>query len=393
MHKSTSIFLLFLLTGCIENFDLPTVLNGERRTLVVDGSITDQEGPYTVKLTNTKPLSADTIAQVETGATVIIEEENGTSVTLVEILPGVYQTSPNEIRGEIGKSYRLSIRLFDGLEYQSTWELIRRTPEIDEIRYDLSSENGQGAQLYIDTQDKLGLSSFFRWDIEEVWKYEAPLVSDLIFESLGVTSDKSVEDIHRICWKQSKVIDIMLSSVSDLSQSSIQNHPLAFIGSDSARFDIRYSALIKQYVIGLQEFNFWKGLRDTNVNIGSIYDNQPYHVEGNIKNTLNAQTEAFGYFRANAVIEKRIFINRSEFPRASRPDPAFSDCVIFDHERKCVPGQTVSECSRVHEEKLLELIRVGARIFYAEPYFFTNQVCGDCEKYGGSTVQPTYWKE
>ena len=393
-----SLFILLLLSGCIDTFQPSIPLEDGTRTLVVDGRITNQNGPYTVRLTSSAPIGLDTLI-AETNAVVTIEEENGPSVLLTEDRPGVYVTHQTDITGVVGKRYRLHISLFDGLEYESSWELMLATPEIDAVRFEPEVKESQvgtsyGAQLLIDTRGD-ETSSFFRWGIEEVWKYQAPLVSDSIYLGNNTQRLKTQEEINRVCWKSSEVSSIMLTSVSDLSESTISNYPLAFISSDSARFNIRYSALVKQYALGIDEYDFWKNLENTNENVGSLFDRQPFQVLGNVKNTRNENAPVLGYFSANAETQARIYIDRSDFDRTFLPDPEFSDCQIsvFTRDTSFERVETFEQ----FERRILDLIAGGLRAFYTHPsadvFNLTTPVCADCEVYGGSTIQPGFWEE
>ena len=392
------VILCFALVSCIETFN-PTIEQSERElTLVVDGRITTEVGPYTVKLTSSFPVNSELTAASESGAQVTIEEEDGNTAVLVEGSPGVYRTAVSDIQGQVGKRYRLSIRLFDGLEYQSSWQEILPTPEIDNFWHEPTINETQeddipGTQLFLNTKGVAGESEFFRWEILEAWKYEAPLVSDSIYMKGGIVLPKPPEDIHKTCWKQSRVGNIMINSVSDLSGTEISNHPLTFVSPDSARFNIRYTALVKQFAIGVDEYDFWKNLENTNENVGSIYDNQPFEILGNVRSTSGEKRGVLGYFSAYDVSEQRIFVDRADFPNGFLPDPEFSDCNILIH------SLGIMETIQQLEQKMLDLIANGIRIFYELPdpsrtvYHMTTRTCGDCEVYGGSTSPPTFWED
>lgn len=398
MRKLQTILILTLISGCIESFNPELPVGFENRTLVVDGRITNQAGPYTVKLSSSSPIGLDTLI-VETSATVRIEEENGPSTSLVEVRPGVYMTDPSQFVGEVGKRYRLLITLFDELEYASSWELMKATPEIQALHYQAEVNESQrgtqfGVTLSVDTQGDEN-SSFFRWEIEETWKYTVPLVSDSVYLGNNIVRLKTPAEFNQVCWKRSQVSNLMLTSVSDLSENTISNFPLTFISSDSARFDERYSANVKQYSLGIDEYNFWKSLENTTENVGSLFDKQPFQVVGNVKNIRNEDAPVLGYFSANAESQARIFIDRSDFNRGFLPDSEFVDCQISVFTRDTASEQP--ESFEQFDQRIQDLISNGLRVFYQHPsmdvFNLTTPVCGDCEVYGGTTVQPDFWIE
>lgn len=402
IRKFTKYLPFFLGTlGCTESFDVEKA-SSSTRLLVVDGRITDQEGPYIIRLSSSYPLGLQK-KFVETGAQVQIQEENGPTVLLVEAptRPGTYLTPQREIRGEVGKNYRAHIRLSDGQEYVSSWELLQDTPEIGEItieyltKVDNIARRSTGVKLFLDTKDETRESAYFRWEVIETWQYEAGLVSEWIYLGNGEMAPKPPEDFHRTCWKNSKVTKIMTTSVNQLSSRQIVKFPLTVIPIDSARFDQRYSALVKQYVVGSDEYNFWKNLRDLNENLGSIYDQQPFEVSGNIVNQNDHEELVLGYFAASAVKEKRIFINNSDFPNGFRPRSFFPDCEIIPYRSDC---GDIDICSERSEEQILELVEIKGETFYRvhsdqAGWDFTPRLCGDCENFGGLAVKPDFWIE
>lgn len=395
--------LLFVASACIETFD-PKISNAVTvGTLVVEGRITDQEGPYFVRLSSSKPIGLDTTFAVS-GAIVSIEEEGGTSTSLAEVRQGFYVTNPADLMGEVGKRYRLSVVLPDDTQYQSSWELLRETPEIVDVRFEPAVVETQietlfGAQLYLDTEATKD-ASFFKWEIFETWKYKVPFASDSIYVALGKGAPKPLEDIHETCWKRNRGSKIMIRSIGDLSAPSIINHPLDFISSDSARLNIRHSTLIEQYAVGAQEYDFWQSMKNINEDVGKLFDKQPFEVTGNVKNVTDENEPVLGYFSAYSVQSIRIYMNRTDFPENHLPKPTFFtsltpfvpdpieyDCQLYYHP---VPPMTTPESWDIN---LAILMDGNIRMFYKEDYWFSTPVCGDCEVYGGTTIQPDFWEE
>ena len=134
-------FILVFLTlpfiwGCVEDItaDIP---QGPVR-LVVEGRITNQKGPYVVRLSETEGLndSIDTPPNQfspATGALVRIVDDLGGRIILTEDEPGVYRSGLSLISGEIGRSYSVIISTKDGRQYASKPETMLPVPEIDEI--------------------------------------------------------------------------------------------------------------------------------------------------------------------------------------------------------------------------------------------------------------------
>jgi len=82
-------------------------LNSASPQLVIEGNVSDQPGPYIVKLTKTVNFSESNVFPPVTGATVIISDNTGNTETLIESTPGTYTTST--LQGTPGRTYNLTI--------------------------------------------------------------------------------------------------------------------------------------------------------------------------------------------------------------------------------------------------------------------------------------------
>ena len=100
--KIRYILLLFIIvmTGCRESF-MPGYRDYQS-ALVVEGMITNQPGPYTIKLSKTQPVGDEEFIPYS-GCSVELQEKNGESELLTELDSGIYRSAENGIQGEIGK--------------------------------------------------------------------------------------------------------------------------------------------------------------------------------------------------------------------------------------------------------------------------------------------------
>ena len=95
----------FLFTSCIEEIDLQ-LDRADVTKLIVDGQITDQQGPQTVKLSLTSAFDSNVPCPPATGANVSVSTGERVFV-LPEVSPGIYQS--DDFTGEVGKTYTLSV--------------------------------------------------------------------------------------------------------------------------------------------------------------------------------------------------------------------------------------------------------------------------------------------
>lgn len=106
-HKQLSILLLLILNSYITQF-IPQ-MNERQEFLVVEGLITDQAGPYTVKLSKTRPLGTRSEVKRVRGSFVTISDDLGNRYKFSETVTGIYVSDQAEFRGMTGRSYTLHI--------------------------------------------------------------------------------------------------------------------------------------------------------------------------------------------------------------------------------------------------------------------------------------------
>ena len=89
-YFSTILIGIFLL-GCKKEIQLP--LDPNQSLLVIDGSITDEAGPYYIKLSKSNSISASSNFLAVTGALVIVKDNLGIIDTLKYEKEGKYKTN------------------------------------------------------------------------------------------------------------------------------------------------------------------------------------------------------------------------------------------------------------------------------------------------------------
>jgi len=83
-------------------------LNSALPKLIIDGSVSDQPGPYQVFLSQTVSYGRNNVFPPVSGAEVVITDNARNSDTLVEVNPGTYQT--NRLQGLSGRTYMLTVK-------------------------------------------------------------------------------------------------------------------------------------------------------------------------------------------------------------------------------------------------------------------------------------------
>jgi hypothetical protein len=123
--------------------------------IVIEGSITDQPGPYLIRISKTGYLNQLNNFPTVSGAEVMIHDNSGYSETLIETEAGLYET--HTMRGVSGRTYTLQV-LAEGKEFFAT----SRMPEPLSMDYISFQNHGGEYTLICAFTDRKGREDFCR---------------------------------------------------------------------------------------------------------------------------------------------------------------------------------------------------------------------------------------
>jgi hypothetical protein len=112
-----------ILTSCEKDIELD--IKGAGNTIVINGSITDQAGPYTIEVARSTSINELGSNKGITNALVTIEDNKGNKETLTHKGNGKYQTVTT--KGLSGVKYTLNVSV-DGKTYTSESTMPARVP-------------------------------------------------------------------------------------------------------------------------------------------------------------------------------------------------------------------------------------------------------------------------
>ncbi len=373
--------LIGLMFSCTEPYNRQ--IDSYAEALVVEGMITTEPGPYTVKLMNTIPLSADTMIY-ERNAVVTISDNEGNFETLTEVSPGVYKSSPGGIQGKIGNSYTLTINTAEGDKYESNPVKLQKGPEIDSlstsIGHSVSFENigdsVKGININVTTKEWNTEEDYYlRWEYEETWKVRPNYFPiDTVYKNT------------KPCWMITYNTDIIIENTATFTANKLENKPIIFLSHLSPKPYKGYSVLVKQYTINESVFEFYKMLRENNEDNGDIFDNVPYNAVSNIECCNDSEKKVFGYFDAADVDQTRKYykqpIEGIWFTDAINEDctPLFLETSLFDSLSRdwSYPVYVVDRSAGMGEAP-------------PQVSFFKRKRCVDCSVYATTTKKPSFW--
>ena len=326
-----SAFILVLSLGsCITEYQPDT--KSIPRSLVVEGSITDQAGPYTIKLSQTTEYTNASLNLYETGATVSIADSTGPQETLMETSAGSYQTKAAGIRGIAGHKYRLSILTKAGKRYQSDAELLTAAPPITKLYYEyradptaLTNGNIQGWDVYLDTKDPETPGDFYRWS----WTH---------YEQIQICQQVQQRDNTYIgyaccslCWDINQPYGSNnLKSDANINGNTLSRQLIARVPYTSKGL---YYLEVQQQRLSAGGYAFWQSVKVLTQNNGGLFDAAPTTVRGNMHCLSDPVTAVFGYFGATGLSEGYLYVDRSN--GVGQPDlgptipiPQPSNCAV-----------------------------------------------------------------
>jgi hypothetical protein len=318
--------------------DLP---DGER-LLTIDGYITTDPGPHTIRLTRT-----DTYGSVFEGlirpvaqATVAIRDSNGAVTFLQEIEErGRYQT-PAAFRAEAGLSYSLQISLQDGKNYSSLPEKVFPAPVIDSLSYQsvkLATGNRTldrtGVQIFSHFKDPADQSNFYYWRTGAATYILVANPELHRFPDTHPTNPRGPNP--KPCCTECFIRDLSrfqrFALVSDEDFNGLSNRlPVAFIEDDGLRFKRTYRVQIQQMAVSGAAHRYLSLVAQQLSLTGSVFDQPPANIRGNMVSLDDPNEVVLGYFIAAAANSKQIYIQRDKLEFLKTPSILPDDCLTVD---------------------------------------------------------------
>ncbi|MER2996018.1 DUF4249 domain-containing protein [Pontibacter populi] len=338
--------LALVVNSCIDPLELE--IDDRTWKLVVDGMITNEPGPYTVRLSRSKRYSSytDSWNAVETGARVIVSDDKGNEETLTETKPGTYLTSVAGIQGQIGNTYSLSIRTKDGKQYTSSPETLLPVPEMDDLYFEvrpvqvLNESDVERTEyvvdVFVDIQDPAEARNYYLWQWQSTfrvstqpWDYS---------EKVGNVRVPMPKDCCEICWVTNTTNTVNIQDDRLLNGANIKRHLVTSIPVTAQHFGTKYYLEVKQFSLSEAGYDFWRILKSQIENGGSIQDTPPATIIGNITNLNNPDERALGFFGASAVSKSAIFIRREELGVRIAEYVFPDDCRVLSKSTTEVPA-------------------------------------------------------
>jgi Domain of unknown function (DUF4249) len=377
--KYTTILIIItagLFTACKKQY-IPVIEDGANSFLVVSGFInTTENSKTTIVLSHTTNLGDTVVFAPEAGSVAKIISNTGESFPLTSIGNGVYESNILSLNN--ANKYRLSIVREGNRKYESEFVDCRNTQPIDSLNW--KQEDGD-VTMYVNTHDASGSTRYYWWDYTETWQYETPNQTPWKLEGNRILVRSFDEQVH-ICWVYGESPDILLGNTSLLTDDVVSQQPLLKLRNKDKRLNFRYSMLVRQYGITAEAHKYWINIKNNSQQLGTLFDQQPSQLKGNITAVNNPDEPVLGFVSAAKQQVKRIFIQHDEldnwqFDGFEGYNCAFNyilvnpaDPFLFEYsDPSYVPWYFVT----------------------GGPLYIINKSCIDCTLKGGTNVRPSFW--
>lgn len=387
--RRSIIIILLISASCLDPY-LPPVTKERSAFLVVDGYI-DMNGTARVRLSRSIPLSSLGHVPSEKNATVTIRSSSGETFTLVERDSATYMASNLPVA--IDKKYTLYVRTANGSEYTSDEVTPYHTPPIDEVALSFPASRDYLEIRVSATDPDPNATGYYLWDVEETYKYHAPVFAGFkIPPNGGLPVEREPDELFYYCYKD-VIKPSVMTTTKNLTENVVSRFSVALIEKGSEKLSIRYSILIKQRAISEKEYAFRTQLQKSSEQQGSLFAVIPGTVVGNVKSG-SADEYVLGYFRAQHLVERREFIEFDDLPadfqilqtRPSECAPRVTCKTVpnVTNTTDCLPWESLGP------EALITSSNTDGR-GVVESYNYVITACGDCRYRGGKVTPPPFW--
>ena len=287
----------FVATSCVK--EVAVKRRNAKPILVVEGSITTDSVPYTVRLSYSGPYQYGLDvpdAYLEKEATVSIADDQGRSTNLVHTGKGVYETTDKNFVGQPGRSYWLMIQLKDGRKYRSKPEKMKNPVPISKVSAGFFPDNNfnfpASMHVFIDTKDPGDEENYYKWNFYS-WTMR---------QTHGISCGFGCV-MYEYCFQKFTDREVRIFSDAYSNGSDIKNRQVGF--SYIYTYGDAY-VNIEQLSITREAYQFWQRYDEQVTRTGSILDPLPSSVNGNVYNEADAADFALGYFFATSITRRRV---------------------------------------------------------------------------------------
>ncbi len=395
---TTFISLMLLQISCTEPYEIETV--DFESVLVVESTITNEVKPQVVKLSKTSRLEDPEILIVN-NATVTVSASNGDNYSFYWDSESDNYLSEQPFSAAPNTSYILKIVTSDGKRYSSTAVTLPPSVEIGELyaeRIVDATDNKDGVQVLVDTEDLTGQAKYYRYEYEETYKIIAPNPSPYISEIINYNPSTGSYEVvltprepEEICYSTEFSSGISQITTTELNENRIFRFPVRYLSKFDAKLQTRYSILVKQYAQSVEAYTFYKIIDELGSIESLLSQGQPGYVTGNMISETKPDEKVIGFFEASSMTSKRIYFNYEDI--GLEKPPYFIECEVLtldywdDTTLDNDPNErdAIRQYIEYFDYQVLTVSTTGI-------YRIVQQECAVCTSFS-SNVKPSFWED
>ncbi len=330
------LFLFIMSAACVDRLDLD-VGDVKEYAIVVEGYISDEPGPYEVRVSTTYDVDSTVVKKTVPPVKRIVMSDNFGNSEVLTGDTGLYRTSVGGIQGVIGRAYTLRIELADGRIYETIPDTMRPPGEIEKIDHEIVSFKDavgkpfHGFDIYFDANAGESKEQLFMWKIEMTYR-----VSTQPWDNLKLCGPGNAKCLDPLdcsgyivilnqlvylkpctccdCWV---TLDPEAPLVSDYE--TMQKGAVARV--KAGRLPITWESMnygthvtIEQYSLSPQAYNFWKLVRAQTDALNSLFQPVNGKVTGNWTQVSGDEGPIMGLFYASAINRKSVHLGFANLP-------------------------------------------------------------------------------
>ena len=302
-------FLLFSLSGCIEEFeaDIPSE---DTNLLVVEGTIcSSQTNKFILSLT-TAVNTPDMPPVMVYGAIVSVRGSDGSEYRAEET-NGTYTCWVDALNPDA--EYYLHIETGDEV-YESEPQKPLRTEAIAEVR---GAQNTPDSDIDVLVTPEAPFEpdkiNYYSWTYDETWEVHSDYSTHMYFDVETMTRIYQNNIFPHRGWKDATGSMIAVGASTNYEGQHIQNLKMYDLSHSSDQMYYMYSALIHQRAISKAEYEYELARRQAGSEMGGLFTPLPSALPTNI-HCLTSNKHVIGFVGcALNTSEYRLFLNAKDF--------------------------------------------------------------------------------
>ena len=261
-----------------------------------------------------------------------------------------------------------------------------------------ATDNKDGVQVLVDTEDLTGQAKYYRYEYEETYKIIAPNPSPYISEIINYNPSTGSYEVvltprepEEICYSTEFSSGISQITTTELNENRIFRFPVRYLSKFDAKLQTRYSILVKQYAQSVEAYTFYKIIDELGSIESLLSQGQPGYVTGNMISETKPDEKVIGFFEASSMTSKRIYFNYEDI--GLEKPPYFIECEVLtldywdDTTLDNDPNErdAIRQYIEYFDYQVLTVSTTGI-------YRIVQQECAVCTSFS-SNVKPSFWED